>query len=251
MPIIEIATLGTPLSQGDILKDVNLFATGEVTNASGGVAMKSPHSMCLVLTRPCGIEHKQSVIVSSVEKLHDDVPREVDSFKRILSFLTNLRDGLNSPDVFYLGQLPTLQGRYGARFDNLRTIQIPLAGSDRQTFVDRKRIAALHPDFVRDLHARLFRAVASLGFDDYGWMSDSDLKWLLDRGRADLLLAQAKTQEHRTQRSGQEAKGARFDEKQLKDAESGEQELSESLWPYQEEYQRRELQRKLRESMFE
>jgi hypothetical protein len=247
MPIIEIATPGSPLSQGDILKDVDLFATGEVSKASNGVAKKSPHSMCLVLTRPCGIEHKASVIVTGVEKLKDDVPRELDTFKKVLSFLTDLRDGLNSPDVFYLGQFPGVTGRYGARFDNLHTIQIPLAGPDRQAFVDSKRIAALHPDFVRDLHARIFRAVASLGFDDYGWLSDSDLQWLLDQGRTDLLTAQAKTQELKTQRSSQEAKGGPFDEKQLKTAESKEQAISEALRPYEEEYERRTLQRKLLE----
>ncbi len=243
MPIIEIATLGSPLSQGDILKDINLFATGEVSNASNGVVKKSPHHMCLVLTRPCGIEHKESVIVTGVEKLKDDVPRELDTLKKILSFLTNLRDGLNSPDVFYLGQLPTLPGRYGARFDDLHTIQIPPVGPDRQAFVDSKRIGALHPDFVRDLHARLFRAVASLGFDDYGWLSDSDLKWLVDCGQAELLHAQAETQVLKTQRSSQEAKGAHFDEKKLKDAESFEQKISESLRPYEEEYQLRALQK--------
>jgi hypothetical protein len=28
--------------------------------------------------------------------------------------------------------------------------------------------------FVRDLHTRIFRAFATLGFDDHGWMSTQD-----------------------------------------------------------------------------
>jgi len=251
MPITETSKPGAPLSQGDILKDVNLFVTGEGWNASNGAATKSPHRICLVLTRPCGIEHKESVIVAGVEKLQDDVPRELDTFKKVLSFLTNLRDGLSSPDVFYLGHLPPLPGRYGARLDSLHTIQILPSGPVRQTFVASKRIFALHPDFVRDLHARLFRAVASLGFDDYGWLSDADLKWLLDRGRTELLQAQARIQEYRTQQSGQEAKGARFEERPLREAEDAHQKVSELLRPYESEYQRRDLDTSSRRIMEE
>jgi hypothetical protein len=247
MPIIEIAQPGSPLSQGDILKDVNLFVTGEVTNASNGVAVASPHTMCLILTRPCGIEHKSSVIVAGVAKLKDDVPRELDTFAKVQSFLTGLRDGLTQPDIFYLGQLPALAGRYGARFDNLHIIQIPPAGPEREAFVSNKRVAGLHSDFTRDLHVRLFRAVASLGFDDDGWLSDADLEWLLNRGRTDLMAAQAKTQELKTQQASQKAKGGPFDHRQLTASENNEQSISGSLLPYEEEHKRRALQRQLLE----
>ena len=245
MPIIEIAKPGTPLSQGDILKDVNLFVTGEVTNASNGVAVASPLSMCLILTRPCGIEHKSSVIVAGVAKLKDDVPRELDNFAKVQSFLTGLRDGLNSPDNFYLGQLPALAGRYGARFDMLHIIQLPPAGAEREAFVASKRVAGLHADFTRDLHVRLFRAVASLGFDDNGWLSDADLDWLLNRGRTDLLAARAKTQELKTQQASQNAKGGPFDLRHLTASESAEQSISAALLPYEEEQKHRAFQRKL------
>jgi hypothetical protein len=239
MPMIEAPKPGSPLSQGDILRDINLFATGEAWRAQNGTAMRSPRSLCVILSRPCAIEHKTSVIVAGIDKLPDSPPREADTFKRILSFLTNLRDGTSSPDVFYLGQIPALSGRYAARFDDVHTIQVPPAGPERAAFADAKRIGVLHPDFARDLHARLFRAVATMGFDDHGWLSDSDLKWLVDCGQADLLRARATAQELRAKRSGQEAQGARFDERELQKAEKEEAELAELLRPYEDEYRRR------------
>jgi hypothetical protein len=239
MPIIETPTPGSPLSQGDILRDINLFTTGEAWGAQNGTAMKSPRGLCVILSRACAIEHKRSVVVAGVDRLPDNTPRDADTFKKILSFLTNLRDGTSSPDVFYLGQLPGLPGRYAARFDDLHTIQLPPAGPERVAFANAKRIGVLHPDFARDLHVRLFRAVASMGFDDNRWLSDSDLKWLVDSGRSDLLKSQAAAQELRARRSGQEAQGARFDERELQRAEKEESNLAEVLRPYEEEYRRR------------
>ena len=77
-----------------------------------------------------------------------------------------------------------------------------------------------------------------MGFDDHGWLSDSDLKWLVDSGQADLLRVRAAAQELRAKRSGQEAQGARFDERELQKAEKEEIDLAESLRPYEEEYRR-------------
>ena len=205
----------------------------------GGQSEKSPYRLCLVLSRPCVIEHKKSVIVAGIEKLKDNPPRGADNFESVLSFLTRLRDGPESPDVFYLGQIPGMSGRFAARLDLLHTIQLPPSGSERQLFVDARRIAILHPDFVRDLHVRLFRAVATLGFDDQRWLSDSDLDWLVESGKSDLLKAQSKVQELRVKRSSQQAQGAPFDPKELERAEEAERGLSELMQPYEQELQRR------------
>ena len=78
-----------------------------------------------------------------------------------------------------------------------------------------------------------------MGFDDHGWLSDGDLKWLVDSGQADLLKARAAAQELRAKRSGQEAQGARFDERELQKAEKEEIDLAELLRPYEEAYRRR------------
>ena len=239
MPIIEGPEPGSPLSQGDILKDLDLFLTADGWGEKGGRPEKSPYHLCLVLSRPCVIEHKNTVIVASVEKLKDSPPRDANTFESVLSFLTRLRDGPESPDVFYLGQIPGMSGRFAARFDLLHTIRVPPAGPERQSFVNARRIAVLNHEFVRDLHVRLFRAVATLGFDDHRWLSGSDLEWLVDTGRAELLKAQSKTQELRAKKSSQQAQGGRFDPKELDVAEQAEQALRESLRPYEEEHQRR------------
>jgi hypothetical protein len=239
MPIIEVPQPGSPLFQGDILKDINLFLSTDGWAEGGGQSVKSPHRLCLVLSRPCAIEHKETVIVASVEKLVDKPPRDSDTFKTVLSFLTRLRDGPQSPDVFYLGQIPGLTGRFAARLDLVHTIRLPPDGPERQSFVDARRIAVLNHEFVRDLHVRLFRAVATLGFDDHRWLSDSDLEWLVDSGRAELLKAQSKTQELRAKKSSLQAQGGRFEPKELDAAEEAEQALRESLRPYDQEHQRR------------
>ena len=69
MPIIETPTSGSPLSQGDILKDIHLFTTGEAWGAQNGTATKSPRGLCVILSRPCAIEHKRSVIVAGIDPI--------------------------------------------------------------------------------------------------------------------------------------------------------------------------------------
>ena len=113
MPIIETPDSLLPLSQGDVLRDVRLFLTRESWAEAGGDCLKLPHKLCLVISRPCIVGHKPNVITAAIERYTDRVPRDVQSFEDILAFLTELRDGAESPDVFYLGQLPGHEGRYG------------------------------------------------------------------------------------------------------------------------------------------
>lgn len=239
MPIIDNSEPSRPLSQGDILKDINLFVTAGGWMSSNGTAQTVPNKMCMVLSRPCVIAHKATVIVATVEKYPDAPPRELDSFKKVQSFLIGFRDGVKSPDVFYLGHFPQYSGRYCAKLDELHTIQIPGSEEERQQFVKSKRIGTLHPDFARDLHTRLFRAVASLGFDDHGWLSDNDLDWLVAQGEADLKLAEARVSEQEAKEKGQAAKGEKFDTKQKNNAQREVENLKEELKPFQEERKRR------------
>jgi hypothetical protein len=106
MPIIEHPQPGAPLSQGDLLKDITLFLTADDWRESGGRPEKSPHRLCLVLSRPCAIEHKDAVVVATVQRLKDNPPRDANTFATVRSFLLALRDGLESPDVFYTARGP-------------------------------------------------------------------------------------------------------------------------------------------------
>lgn len=242
MPIIEIPSASAPLSQGDILDGVDLYATANSADSVGGTAQKFPSTKCLVLSRPCNVTHKPNVVVAAVEKFNDIIPKEIKSFDQLLDFLNDMRDGESTPDVFYLGHLPECDGRFCCRFDALFSIEIPKDHTERRTFAANRRIATLNADFLRDLHLRLFRAFASLGFDDHRWMSDRDLNLLVSRGKSDILEAQKKSQDAETAILSMEAKGETVSPGQRGGKKKLEQDLAnleEAVHPYEEELSRR------------
>src|SRR5262249_28021750 len=175
LPIIQTSPADAPLTQGDILSGVTLFATKGSWEDKGGQAAVTRFDLCLVLSRPCVAAHKKHVVVAGVAKYPDAVPKGIDSFDKVLDFLTGARDGGGSPDVFYLGQLPGLAGRFCARLDSLHTIEVPEGAEQRVRFLAARRLATLQPDFARDLHLRVLNAFANLGFDDYRWPATEDL----------------------------------------------------------------------------
>lgn len=190
MPIVvPVPDPNTPLSQGDILKGVLLFYTGAPGTA---VAHKSPY--CLVISRPCVTAHKNRVVVAAVERYkNDDVLKQLESYDEAKEFYADIRDGKSSPDQFYLGQLEGEKGSFCARLDSLHTIELPPENKpDRQQFVTSVRVACLDAAFTHDLHQRLFRAFASLGFDDHSWYSTADLRVLV--GLGEVALADANKQ---------------------------------------------------------
>src|SRR5579872_5912831 len=157
MPIIELPIAEYPLRQGDILRDITLFATKKSWNENGGEGVQSPFKLCLIVSRQCVIENKQHITVVGVEKYPEDTPREIDSFDKALDFMTSARDGVLTPDMFYLGQLPHRKGRYCAKLDSFFDIEIPLrTDAARDKFVALFRVASLNQDFIRALHTRLF-----------------------------------------------------------------------------------------------
>lgn len=241
MPIIESLSPALPLSQGDVLKDVRLFLTQESWVEAGGAALKTTHKLCLLVSRPCVVGHKPHAIVSAVERFADRVPREVETFDDIRDFLTDLRDGTDAPDVFYLGQLPGYEGRFGARLDSLHTIQLPEGEEALRQFARDKRIGRLNIDFARDLHLRIFRAFASLGFDDHRWMSTEDLRWLVSRGRSETTSAEAALREAETALHAAQAQGFKNPnerqhlERAVADAQAALVRLRFQLAPYEAE----------------
>jgi hypothetical protein len=242
MPIIESPIPTSPLSQGDILKGIALFATKEAWLEAGGEPLKAPFKMCLVMSRPCVLTHKAYAIVAGIEKYQDSVPKGVDNFDDVRDFLTVARDGTTAPDVFYLGQLPGLTGRFCARLDSLHPIEIPADPSVRQKFLNERRAATLHPDFARDLHVRLFNTFANLGFDDHRWFSDQDLEWLVSQGSADLSAAEQVVNQLRALKASRLAEGKQFAESELANAEKKFVDLRAQVVPYRDELTRRQAQ---------
>ncbi len=239
MPIVELPVAESPLNQGDILRDVTLYSTKEGWGDKGGEAAKAPFKLCLVASRPCVIAHKQAIIVAGVEKYPSDTPRECNTFDRVLDFMTSARDGITSPDVFYLGQLPGRQGRHCVRLESLHTIEIPPPGKARDDFVVNRRIAALSPDFLRALHCRLFSCFATLGFEDHAWPSTEDLQWIVNQGQADISKIEVDVKQRQAQKASREAEGKMFSDKELSGLEAQLEALRERVRPYQEELVRR------------
>lgn len=245
MPIIEPHDPSLPLSQGDVLRGVSLFITKESWTEAGGEAKKTPHKLCLIVSRPCVVGHKFNAVVAAIEKMADNVPRDVETFEDILGFLTHLRDGADSPDVFYLGQIPSYEGRFGACLDSLHTIQIP-AEAEQRAFTDAKRIGRLNIDFVRDMHTRIFRVFATLGFDDHRWMSTQDLSWMVARGRSEIHDAQSAFEAANSAVLSAQARGFRNEgerrqlEKALTDAQTALDALRPKVRPFEEELTRRQ-----------
>ncbi len=230
MPIIETPIPGTPLTQGDVLTGVPLFVSA---GTGDGPARKAPHKMCMVVSRPCVVGHKPNVVVAAVEKMADSVPRDVETFDEILRFLKRLRDAPDSPDIYYLGQIPGFEGRFAARLDSLHTVELPQDAPGQESAIASRRVARLNDDFLRDLHTRLFRAFSTLGFDDHRWMSTPDLRWLVTRGRQEMHDARSAVEGARTALASAQARGFRNDgeRKQLEKAVTDAQKKLDDLTP--------------------
>lgn len=235
MPITESPTPGEPLTQGDILQGIRLFFSKRGAAATWECAEDSKIDLCLVLARQCVVEHKKMLIVAAVDRYPKDTPNDLD-FKDVELFLEDLRAGNKSPDLFYLGQLPGMQGRFCARLDSLHTIEIPQIPAERQTFVDGNRVAKLNMDFVRDLHMRVLGAFGNMGFEDYRWLSDADLKWLVAKGQAEIVKEQ---EDQKTAALARKAEGKPTEVKQTNRDQNVIATLRKRLEPYAKEMARR------------
>ncbi len=126
MPIIEIPPKDSPLCQGDILRNISLYLTGDDwTSEDRGSAEQLDVVGCLVVSRPCVLANKDQVVVAAIHRLVTEPPKtarsgtpskpeesahegQTSSFKEHCAWFDFLRDGVSSPDRFYLGRLPGL-----------------------------------------------------------------------------------------------------------------------------------------------
>ena len=235
MAIIEPHIPGAPLSQGDIFKGVGLFFTKTGADAGTHTATDAKFSLCLVLSRQCVVEHKQSLVVAGVTKFTEDVKPDL-TFQESIDFFRTARDGIDAPDIFYLGHLPGLQGRYCARLDSLHTVELPQKPEVRKAFIDDHRIARLNLDFVCDLHIRVHQAFANMGFEDYRWLSDEDLKLVVAKGDFEIKKVE---QEQQMARLTRESAGKAADAKQISNEQNRLEGIKKQIEPYANELARR------------
>jgi len=241
MPIIIAHSEDAPLSQGDVLRGVKLYSTRNSGSPDGGEWAEQRSDFSMVLSRPCVASRKEAIIVAPISKFTGGVPKDLGTFKAVLAFLTKYRDGHGTPDTFYLGQFPSgdAEGRYAVRFESLHTIQVPTGDAERREFARAKRVFTLAPDFVRDLHVRVFCAFASLGFEDQGWLSTEDLDWLVQKGEAELAQHRLNERNELADQAAKKAEGQQFGDKALKTAQKAIAELGSNLEPYREELKNR------------
>ena len=181
----------------------------------------------MVISRPCGIAHKDDLLVAEIVKYDQSVPKGVESFEHALDFLRAQRDGIGSPDRFYLGEIPGKDGRFVARLDSLFTVSV----KDKSKLLGF-RIAGLNSDFQRDLHLRVFNAIASLGFDDVEWLPTSDLEFLKTIGEGELANLRNLEATEKSNKAKQDFGANKFDEKKLANLERDIAKLEASMAPY-------------------
>lgn len=227
MPIIELVPDNAPLTQGDILKGVRLFSTARSWENDGGEAAQKDDGYCLVVSRPCVLEHKDSAVVVRIKASGLRIPKDSPDFDQAMQFLKDTRDGVDTPDLFYLGQLSGEPKLYVACLDSFHDIEIPQDAGERAEFVRARRVARLHEDFRRDLHVRIFRAFASLGFDDVGWFSDSDLQWVIATAEQDIRTLQSQIHEIQNEKLRCEQRGGSLSTNKSKELAGKQKRLAE------------------------
>ena len=249
MPILETPKNDDPLAQGDILHGVALYATGnDWAETKGSPELLQTIDLCLVISRPCVLRHKNQIVVAAVKAKVEKVPTEIDTFDKVLTFLNQLRDGHGSPDRFYLGQIPDLpSGRYYSHLDSLHSVAVPEA-KELAAYLCSHRVARLSNTFCRDLHVRLFSTFANLGFNDVEWFSDSDLKWLVDLGLGECSRKRTELDGKNADLSSLQASGAAINSKHTESIRTAIVKLSKEvddikakLSPYEEELRRRDV----------
>ncbi len=185
----------TPLSQGDVLADVPLHGS-----AADGAPCSFDAKFGLVVSRECAAAHKGQVLVASIVAVKDrlisedalkqakktDVPHEElpRPFRALLKALDAARDGGLAPDRVYLGHLPGNTQRLVAKLDEITTVQLPEGADERMGWVSKRRVARLTSDALRALPTRLFWALSRVGFDDYEWLPEPDLREVCAAGTA-------------------------------------------------------------------
>jgi hypothetical protein len=225
MPIIEPVHADAPIAQGDVLCEVPLHRTLIADGDPRNERSKSP--LCMVISRPCNLMHKSDLLVAEIAKYSRSVPKDVCRFDQALDFLKTQRDGIASPDCFYLGEIPGRDGRFVAKLDALFTLSVP----DKRNLL-KYRIASLNLDFQRDLHLRVFNAIASLGFDDVDWLPTSDLEFLKQIGEGELADLESQAADERAVKARQEFNSSKFSDKKLAELEQSISSLRAVMEPY-------------------
>lgn len=242
MPIARSASPG-PLRQGDILKDLIFYVTGEdVAIAEAEVPF------CVVISRDCNAIRSSNVLVGEIRLYRPEEFTEIlsgdMSFDEARRTMDSLRDGDSTPDTCYLGPLLDGEQRYAVSLDRIHTVEVP-KGDARSTWIEKHRVFQLDADFIRHLQIKLFSSVAKQGFEDFTWWPTQDLEALVVVGKRDISSLNTKHNEAILELKGAEQQH-NVHERELQNRQKNVNNLAadiekamELLEPYQTELNRR------------
>lgn len=183
MPIAR-PTLPGPLRQGDILKDLIFYVTGEA-----GAIAEAEVPFCVMLSRDCNALRSPNVLVAEIQCYRPEAFTAILSGEMSLDqtrrTMDSLRDGDGTPDTCYLGPLLDGEQRYAVSLDRIHTVEVP-EGDARSAWIEKHRVFQLDADFIRHLQTRLFSSVAKQGFNDFTWWPTQDLEALVIVGEKDI-----------------------------------------------------------------
>ncbi len=79
MPILRLPKNDDPLTQGDILSGLRLYATGNDWNVGGSPEELDQYNLSLVFSRPCAVLHKPRIVVAAGRVQYEDGNLDVES----------------------------------------------------------------------------------------------------------------------------------------------------------------------------
>ena len=242
MTILLPPVIDAPLEQGDVLAEIALYKTASDGEA---VAVGEPQWV-MIVSRPCNAIRDETVVVVPIDRGPATEIRGATSPDEMRRAYLRIRDGEGALDRFYLGSLrPGEDARYFASLNEFYTIEVPSLASEREEFLRKHRRFRLDPAFARDLHLRIVRAFASLGFDDTAWWADEDLDLFIAQCDAWLAKASAAVRELETRRkvllaSGDPSKKElKTLDEELKQAQGAERKIREQYALEKLEHERR------------
>jgi hypothetical protein len=240
MSILVPSIPDAPLNQGDILVDVAVAIAGD----SGP---KTRLGKVMVLSRPCNAKRDAEITVASIAACDLGELQHLETFEDYVNFFQDLRDGRDRPDTFYLGEFEANSlNRFVAKLDRIHTITIPTDDAERALYLSNHRRYTLDSEFRKDLHQRLFRAFASLGFDDEKWWTNSDLAYLIGQGERYLALQLAEIEDAKAsmptiQMASTEKRAENKTNERVRAAEKRKRDVEGLLEPLRLEQQRRKV----------
>lgn len=169
--VVDPKTEGS-LRQGDLLCEVNLHAS-----KVSGEPLLVKCKYVLVVSADCAAHNKSTLLVVPVRPHRIQIPKDRTEYEEVRGFLEAKRDGVDSPDRFYLGTIRSDE-RQMAYLDEVASLRVPTENSARRDWITQHRVASLHDDFRSALRARLAWALSRPGFDDHSWYCQHDLAWI-------------------------------------------------------------------------